>query len=192
MRTIIYAGADLRAHPSLPDRSWSAARRSDYLLRPDVPRPLSVDESVWERLSEGDGPLPWIAPDDVQRRAGPSDACAVFGVVAEDASEAEALKEELGAGTPLEIDGGWSAAGFDVVDPRTGVSGLSNCGYGGEIHRLRRTWAALLNEYGLFSDVADALAFRTLTNQRVPEHAPFRVYGIWLVPRLWAAAPARA
>ena len=70
--------------------------------------------------------------------------------------------------------------GFDVRErflPPS--SGLSNCGYSPtEVARLRGAWASDLNEHHLFADVGRALAFRDLTDHRVPEHAPFFVYAL--------------
>jgi hypothetical protein len=75
----------------------------------------------------------------------------------------------------------WRFLGYDIADAGD-ISGLSNCGFEGrELERLRPTWAPRLNDHGLFSDISDAVSFRSATDQRVREHAPFQVYGLWLV-----------
>jgi hypothetical protein len=48
--------------------------------------------------------------------------------------------------------------------------------------RLRAAWALRVNDHGLIAELSDATLFGSLTDERVPEHAPFEVYGIWLAP----------
>jgi hypothetical protein len=73
--------------------------------------------------------------------------------------------------------------GFDVADGSM-TSGLSNCGYSGaERASLARRWSQSLNDNHLFIRAEEAFAFRDLTNRRVVEHAPFFVYGLYVVER---------
>jgi hypothetical protein len=75
----------------------------------------------------------------------------------------------------------WTSLGFDVSDG-SGLSGLSNCGYAkDEVPALRERWGPHLNTYHLFSDVDQAIEFKRLSDNRVREHAPFFVYGLYLV-----------
>ena len=79
---------------------------------------------------------------------------------------------------------GWRLLGLDVADGGF-VSGLSNCGYRTEERAaLQHAWAAQLNDHHLFLDPEQAFAFRELTDGRVAAHAPFFVYGIYLVEEL--------
>ena len=95
-------------------------------------------------------------------------------------SDDEALAASQGIETEMVVEPGWRPLGFDIADGA--ISGLSNCGYlPDEAHALREAWAARLNEHGLFDEARDALAFRAVTDARVREHAPFAVYGIWMV-----------
>lgn len=76
----------------------------------------------------------------------------------------------------------WKLLGFDIADSGF-VSGLSNCGYlDAERVEARKRWGYHLNEFHLIDDLKHAFAFRDFSNQRVPEHAPFFVYGVWLLP----------
>jgi hypothetical protein len=189
MARIFYAGADVRQPCSRPDNEWTHARREHFLLRLDVVRPLSVDPNVWRQAGgaatdEAGMPLPWISVDDVLREhATRTDVLATvvaIGVVAEDAEEESALATATGANADLSPQPGWVFLGFDVADGS--ISGLSDCGYDdSEALLLRPVWGPRLNEHGLFSDIAHALSFRRLTDKRVPEHAPFYVYGLWKV-----------
>jgi hypothetical protein len=82
----------------------------------------------------------------------------------------------------------WQRLGFDVADGSL-LSGLTNCGYQmEEAPALRAQWGPRLNQSHLFDTVDDALQFGSLTDARVPAHAPFRVYGLYLVDEL--ASPA--
>lgn len=190
MAQIRFVGAEVRVDPEWPDPAWEDARRARYLLRRDVGRPLSLDRAVWSScpMAAGERPpdtLPWVSLEEVSQWA--VDAKTTFtlppvtiviGLVIEDATDA-ALAESRGVDSELVAEAGWRLLGFDVSDGA--ISGLSNCGYEeAEADALRAVWGARLNEHGLFAEVHDALAFRRATDARVPEHAPFAVYALWL------------
>jgi len=75
----------------------------------------------------------------------------------------------------------WVLLGYDVGD-RYCLSGLSNCGYGAERDRWAAEWGESLNDYHLFSDPHRADAFARANDARVSEHAPFTVFGLYLIP----------
>ncbi|HKW02078.1 MAG TPA: hypothetical protein VJN96_19810 [Vicinamibacterales bacterium] len=82
---------------------------------------------------------------------------------------------------PAELPSGCALLGYDVADAGW-ISGLTNCGYvTGEKEPLARAWATRLNQFGLLSSLEDALEFKRMTDERVKEHSPFWVYGIWQV-----------
>ena len=147
--------------------AWDPDRRRQYLLRPDVPAPLSFDRYV----------LPFARPDGPD----PQDFDLMVGVVAtpgtEDAIGSWACGERLSS-----LPGGaaaWTPLGFDVCD-HGGPSGLMNCGYSPEDQEsLRPAWASRLNAHHLFDHVADADAFRVQTDRRVSEHRPFLVLRLY-------------
>jgi hypothetical protein len=69
--------------------------------------------------------------------------------------------------------------GYDVADYDL-LGGLTNCGYTSEeAESLAPVWVPLINERHLFGRPEDATAYAAVTAQRVPEHAPFFVYGIY-------------
>ncbi|MCC6699578.1 MAG: hypothetical protein IT365_28390 [Candidatus Hydrogenedentes bacterium] len=76
----------------------------------------------------------------------------------------------------------WTRLGFDVADLGGSVSGLMNCGYSAADRVVVAEFGPLLNEWHLFDDAEDAQRFRARTDARVPEHAPFFVYGLWRIP----------
>jgi hypothetical protein len=72
--------------------------------------------------------------------------------------------------------------GFDVADAGH-ISGLCNCGYKPqEKSRLAKRWGKRLNKYGLLRSLSDATKFKEMSDRRVPEHAPFWVYGVSRLP----------
>jgi hypothetical protein len=192
----LFAGADIRVNPALPDPSWDRERRARYLLRPDIVRPLSIDPMVWPNPAPASEkrPFPWEGVDEVRRWAsahcGPPDEWALLGLgmVAHDTH----IREELARGGVLEeivVPSDWRLLGYDVADGGS-ISGLCNCGYEeGELAPLRAVWSSRLNEHGLLSELADALSFRTSTDARVPEHAPFRVCGLWRIASSASTGP---
>lgn len=182
-------GFDARTPLAAIDPAWTPERRSQYLLRPTIARPLSVDRRVWppvlpERVTDGFAPDYWASAEALLL------ACAQRGLAREaftlvalevlgERDEASAL---VLACTPSTIDPTARALGWDVADNGL-TSGLSNCGYrDDEVEGLRRRFAASLADNGLFTELAAAEAFRALADARVPEHAPF------LVHRLYALA----
>jgi hypothetical protein len=173
---------------------WNERRRSDYLFRVDVARPLSIDQRVWRPVVEvQDSPhrfwgdlarlrevvrerpeRPWIVALGVSLSAcSPEEAAAV-----------EPFIPRARSGEPTPVDPRWTFLGYDIADPGGCISGLMNCGFlpaHEDVERLRALWAPKLNSNHLFDELADAVAFKNLSNHRVPEHAPFFVNGLWLI-----------
>jgi hypothetical protein len=82
---------------------------------------------------------------------------------------------------PPRRDPRWQFLGFDVTDGSF-LSGLSDCGYdAGGRPALVQQWSPHLNDHHLFADVGKAFEFRSLSNYRVAEHAPFFVIGLWQI-----------
>jgi hypothetical protein len=83
---------------------------------------------------------------------------------------------------PSARDPSWPLIGYDVADT-SALSGLTNCAYGLGVERqqARAKFSGRLNEHHLFRTPADADQCRWHCDRRVPEHAPFFVYGLWRV-----------
>ncbi len=170
---------------------WSEQRRGDYLFRPDVARPCSIDPRVWRPVVEAlDSPSRFW--DDLERlqeaiHEQPEQPWIVaLGVSLSACSpeEAAAVEPFLLSGQHHEFDARWTLLGYDVADLGGSISGLMNCGFlpGHEdVEALRAAWGPKLNARHLFDDVADAVAFKDFSNHRVPEHRPFFVNGLWLL-----------
>lgn len=200
-------GFDARAAPS--PWSWSAERRSSYLLRLDVQSPLSTDTMVWPSLydqgSEAERlglpmlqPPGWRGPNadlwdnlgalqgDLDKsKAPPPYWLIAVAWVADEASQREprSYGPYVEPMTPSTLSPAWTLLGFDVADDGR-LSGLTDCGYGVEQGPLKEAWSPRINEHHLFGESEDALAFRLVCNERVPEHAPFFAYGLWLIEKV--------
>jgi hypothetical protein len=169
-------GFDLRSIVS--DPSWTADRRALYLLRRDVVSARSVDPMVWERspgLPRPPGPMGlWPNLSDllaVARALDQSSAVVVRITAFEEDRESPPSADPAA--------GQFDLVGYDVADYGL-ISGLTNCGYKPEeVASLAPVWVPRLNQWHLFDDPDDADAYATITEQRVPEHAPFFGYGIY-------------
>ena len=172
-------GFDLRS--IVPDPSWTVDRRTQFLLRRDVTSVRSVDTLVWERPA-GLPPPPeaeelWPDLSDLFAAAHALDRAGTVAVritaLGEDGCPPESLDP---IGSALER---YDLLGYDVADYDL-LGGLANCGYTPEeAASLAPVWAPLLNEWHLFGNPEDAMAYAAVTAKRVPEHAPFFGYGIY-------------
>jgi hypothetical protein len=198
-------GFDAREMWLSPQDYWPDSRKKMYLLRYDVVRPLSTATSVWRAVFDADTSLQrpqWIGPIQSlwaslatlqeymdtawSERTLPYWIIAV--ILQEDVCESEDLQEWYARASniiPSLRDPAWAFLGYDVSDKWL-LSGLSNCGYGtneSEIQILRETYASSLNEQHLFDSIKPAVDFMHVSDERVQEHAPFFVFGIWLIKK---------
>ena len=82
---------------------------------------------------------------------------------------------------PPDVDETWTFLGYDVADADlyTGLSdGILDSD---QSNQLRSVWQIHLNQYHLFEELSRATEYVEIANQRVPSHAPFYVYGLYLV-----------
>ena len=150
---------ELRVSFSTVLAGWTAERRRSYLLRHNTV-PASVDHEVWPRAQGG---------------ASVEVAVAVVG------PNTALLQNWLGeAELPLFQAQGWLPLGYDVCDSVL-ASGLLNCGYSdGEQELFANRWGSKVNRWHLFDFAEDAFKFAELTDSRVPEHAPFGVFRLYV------------
>lgn len=181
---------------------WSPEHRASYLLRQDIEWPLSIDRVVWPSLLQSDyfdaggnrKPNPAFLGEDA------SDSENEFGLLSDLATMARFRKSKDGVSIGVQliyqerkeadpfigveaspVPSSADVLGFDVAT-RTPISGLCNCGYNQtEVRQLRAEWGHRLNVHGLLQTIDDAGRFKEMTNDRVPEHAPFYVYKLFRV-----------
>lgn len=170
-------GYDVRVRPT----PWPLERRRNYLLG-NVAAPLSVDMSVWPSALgaalHGDiatdfGLMKKLFKEKVEED---SDASLIAITLQKELNRKEFSNWGMG-----EVDPSWEFLGYDIADQAM-LSGLSNCMYDEkEVNVLQPVWSPYLNKHHLFEDIDCAVKFRTLTELRVPEHAPFAVYGLYRI-----------
>lgn len=176
---------------------------TDTLVWPSVfdsGQAIGFSDAERERLHVAGIPLPsWIGPNAglwsglasmrhhlVERwaRPRPHAIVAVCWFSERGFSDAGSVGQHDYPTEPAARSADWKLLGFDVADGSL-VSGISNCGYDpAEAAVLRLQWSDHLNARHLFADLAPALAFRDLTDTRVLEHAPFFVYGLYLLEEI--------
>jgi len=179
---------------------WDEQRKHRYLLRTDVVRVLSTDSRVWPSIfqlersfdrtndlpeyryvSENLAELQRLACEVMQKSNRPYSTIAIALMTKTcSASEIAEWRKEYPPPEPSDVKSQWTFLGYDISD-RFFLSGLSNCGYDEERLVLQGEWNSYINECHLVSDLDSAERFKIITDNRVKEHAPFYVFGIWLV-----------
>jgi hypothetical protein len=172
---------------------WRPERRQLFLLRDDIQQPYSVDAAVWPYVPQLEADLPsWFGP---QRQSWDSLSAMDQYVNTHGGYTASTMRIGIGLVLATELEGwDWGEAlelGIEVSDLKGKLlgydianfyllSGLSNVGYSeDELATLKPVWSPYLNEHHLFTDVDKAHEFKALTSNRVKEHAPFFVFGLY-------------
>ena len=87
---------------------------------------------------------------------------------------------------PPVADPSWHLLGYDVADSYL-LSGLTNLSWGNvnkdEVRDISEKYLPSLNEYHLFTSVEPAAAFIPLAEEGARAHAPFFVFGLWLIKK---------
>jgi hypothetical protein len=133
---------------------------------------------LWEDLGQLRGCLTALGPVTAERHA-----LLAVSWHSEDgfSTGASALGPYREPTRPPVREEGWRLLGYDVSDGGL-LSGLSNCGSTDEeAAEARRRWEAHLNAHHLFDALEPAFDFRRASDARVPEHAPFFVFGLWCI-----------
>lgn len=200
-------GYDAREMYLDPVATWDQARREQYLLRLDVPKPLSVDCAVWPHFFD---PLRSGEPRDWRIGCRELwDDCEILKLFVE-SDEGVASKPYAMIGITLAIAAyedaarwcGWHGKlmshlssrmipkdtpavrlGFDVADGAM-ISTLSNSGYVGDgenVWEIREKWWSALNEHHLFERLEDAGRYRDFCDKRQETNSPFFVYGLYQI-----------
>jgi hypothetical protein len=185
-------GYDAREMWRQPSADWDWSRRQSYLIDTAVSKPLSVDTMVWASVFDGEhNGDRWKCPEMPEEYELWPDYEAMFRAIQIFGTEklgcywgialtvlpetaVTSIWEKLGLlqGAPKSS---WELIGYDVADEGF-ISALSNCGY---FEGETKPTAERLYEHHLFSERSAAEEFRTLSNHRVSEHAPFFVFGIY-------------
>lgn len=173
--------------------NWPEERRSQFLIRPEVPIPISVDCGVWPVfVANPDKTYPlhlWGSVSeilttfpDTERNLIESPVIIEIAVAATDKPSSAYWEQMFFGRVEVEKDRNLDITrdclGYDVADHYF-VSGLSNCMLpGDELTVIRTDWSEAINSWGMFRDLKSAIAFRAVCNDLVPEHAPFETFRI--------------
>lgn len=195
-------GFDAREMWLSPKEDQYEDDRYSFFLRKNVIKQLSVSTTFWNSIFQIDETLPrpqWIGPiqslwDNLQilqtylyqSEARPYWIIAV--TLCSDLCEGEELETwKLRAANirPAIPDKAWELLGYDVADEWL-HSGLTNWGFDKlteDVEGIRKKYVPALNAYHLFDALETATEFRILSDERVREHAPFFVFGVWLIKK---------
>src|ERR1044072_4134164 len=190
-------GFDARVMPGESGPAWTQERMNIFLMRLDIVQPLSVDRIVWPSVPGANGPTnsgSWNGLDlwqDLQafqtylKEPEVSFASPYWIISISLLANALTVDEQnlwaprLPLATLAIQFEAWSFLGYDIADLSL-LSGLSNCSYKQEhIELARKRWTPHLNRFPLFDEQREAIEFKAFSDQRVPEHAQFFVYGIY-------------
>ena len=175
------------------DIDWDQERRRVFLLNSEVKIPKSVDPNVWEEpLKEYTNSIPslplpyWHDLDELDHAVSKlTYSCEIISIsICGDVEIPEHMNFFRPRPFVFPRKRFSSFIGYDVADSAL-ISGLFNCGF----DDLEKTLAAndfssFLNEFGLFNSIEKAEKFRSYSDKRVREHAPFYVYAIFSEPNL--------
>ncbi len=185
---------------------WEAARRRDYLLKPDARHVLSFDDTVWPSCgSQQDIADVFAGPLNDDLAAGscgyltelytlrndglaPPQGCAMVAVAGPCSRDVLGYPIEIAEqglqSIRRQLDKSWQFLGFDAVEAGLGISGLSNTLFSeSDLAALRPQYADLINDFGLLPDLSSALGFATERTRQVREHAPFLPVALFVLAR---------
>jgi|SRR5579884_84926 len=187
MSTEIFLGFDLRQPLAGQIDSWTKVRRAEYLIRPEIATPISVDRCVWPAVSVNtDDQYPlflWGSMTELREHSlHPLEGGVMIDIAALPSTE-DSLNywqrimfgradTDKDSSPQYEVE----IFGYDVAD-RYLVSGLSNCRFSdSEMGHIRHDWSWAINVWGLFDRPDLATSFAALCNSLIPEHEPFEAY----------------
>jgi hypothetical protein len=186
---------------------WSEERQRRFLLRRDIIKPLSTWTGVWQPVFEAqtsEQPPEWSHAimglwdnlvtlqeylDTVwSARTYPYWLIAV--TLHREERQPESLVERYAQSEeiiPALRDPAWGLLGYDVCDEWL-LSGLTDLAWGDgspdEVQAISQKYLPSLNEYHLFTSVDSAAEFIPLAEEGAPSHAPFFVFGLWLIKKI--------
>lgn len=148
-------------------RTWNSQPSFSALNRVMHPA-LSVDPNIWWKFDGTEGDR-WV---DIECYVLIDELYEYYHAV----DLGNSCNPDVDALDLIDLNG--SFLGYDIADCSL-ISAITNCGYSSnEEAYLSRKFGPYLNRHHLFSDMSLALQFRSISNARVKEHAPFFVMGI--------------
>lgn len=171
------------------DPSWTLERKKNFLIKPEILLPKSVDDNVWQQYKPSSinttiGLIPqsfWLEQSKMLKTTQYEKTNSNLVELTTYLHTFEDIPEEIIAMDykPTTLPNHLNFIGYDIADEAP-WSGLSNCQYSlDELNYCRQKFGSYLNQHGLFSDINIAQNFIDYTNSRVKEHAPFYLYSLY-------------
>lgn len=194
----VVLGYDARCCIEDVEKFWNEERRQIFLIETEAKKPLSTDNLVWPSVISHTLPErivnSWIGPlnplwENLQylKDSIPQGIRCHILAITLFKPYCPSLEEwrwrDIGNEEPSEIDESWTFLGFDVSDASF-LSSLTNC------HKnflAAKENKFFLNKYHLFEEAEVADRFKDISNGTIEDHAPFFVYGLWIVETLGCA-----
>jgi len=195
----IIIGYDIRALQSADACYWDENRKRDFLFRLDIENPFSTDTTVWTSLLENVPQNQFIGHQGLwndleaietkffQNNESYEMMGNIIAITLLRESCTLGQKQEWESMLPITKpsmrDTNWLFLGYDVSDMWR-LSSLSNSGFLHDIEdveSMREKWGPKLNANHLFGEKQNVLEFKKFADERVNEHSPFFVFGLWLV-----------
>jgi len=201
----IVLGYQLRKSPKNIDSNfWNSERRNKYLLNTDIDFQISVDTNAWPESEDNDLKNNLFCAQDVEHdplylnadlyQLKPSLRDIKIEILQENVLIAVTILQEYASlfFTKRSVDKIKFLDsthtlkekivffyGYDIADGLL-FSALSDCSFSEEERkRFHDLFSNDLNRYGLFENKLKAIDYCKLSNNRIPEHAPFYVFGIY-------------
>ncbi len=183
---------------------WPEERQRRFLLRRDIIKPLSTYNGVWQSVFDAQTslqPPEWEHPImglwnnlatlleylDTAWSARTHPYWLIAVTLYREGHERESMVERTARSvdiTPALRDPSWALLGYDVCDEWL-LSGLTDLAWGDgspeEVQAICQKYLPSLNEYHLFTSVDSAAEFIPLAEEGARAHAPFFVFGLWLI-----------
>lgn len=197
-------GFDTREMYMSYDQTWSETEKEHFLLRKYINKPLSTFRKVWSSIfidrvsSEMMGLLNvfglWVSLAEMRDYYSniinpiPKNVWEI-AISKQDVEGNQTLRTQsswsLGDSfipqcEPSHIDPRWLLLGYDVSDDSLWSMLYADHGTE-EFPNIRQLWSRHLNQHHLFSEINYAIDFAKFANQVDSGHAPFSVYGLYLI-----------
>jgi len=208
----LWIGFDAREWWLGQTNSRGEAWKEEWFVRMDVEKPLSIERAAWSSVFDlypGHEPPYkgltgdlWASLEEMEGAlphaeiAGKPFVIMAFSVILREARPEEREHCDIWTTyvTPNRLDPGWKFLGYEVADWSPFSVLLTTCTAEDLDDRdaYRQRWGPHLNRWHLFKEFEPALAMKNYYNEVYTEHAPFLVYGHWLVRGVHGGGPPSA
>jgi len=195
-------GFDVRIAPSMLARNYEASSGPKHSYAERILCPLVLDPQVWPSIFDQDEAVQNVSGKAIRNgynllfdlkgdafvRSGIENEMSAAVAFDIDATTYQSLRitfgegwNKLGGTSQDLLEANWVLMGFDVIDPRTQLSGLFGFDFSPqEQARIENATRTAISVFGLLTQLENARAVSTLLDSLIPEHSPFCPCGVWL------------